>query len=87
MKIDQEYLKGLLQACQPSETPTFNIIDLKAAGFDYEDPKFEFHIAILCDRHHHPQDSLAQASGRLRQEEDLRSPGPIGLRRQSHLDV
>lgn len=50
MKIDQDYLKGLLLACQASEKPTFDIEDLKAAGFDYDDPKFEFHMAILCDQ-------------------------------------
>ncbi|HEY2034436.1 MAG TPA: DUF2513 domain-containing protein [Rhizomicrobium sp.] len=50
MKIDQEYLKNLLEACQASEKPTFDIEDLKAAGFDYNDKQFEFHMAILTDQ-------------------------------------
>jgi len=49
MKIDQDYLKRLLEACQASNKPTFNIEDLKAAGFDYDTPEFEFHMAILDD--------------------------------------
>ncbi len=50
MKIDQDYLKRLLQVCQASEKPTFDIEDLKARGFDYNDPQFEFHMRILDDQ-------------------------------------
>jgi hypothetical protein len=50
LKIDQDYLKRLLEACQASEKPTFDIEDLKAAGFDYNDKQFEFHMAILTDQ-------------------------------------
>ncbi len=50
MKIDNDYLKKLLDACQSSAGPTFNILDLKKAGLDYEDPQFEFHMAILADK-------------------------------------
>lgn len=50
MKIDHDYLKKLLEACQASEKPTFDIEDLKAAGLDYNDTKFEFHMAILDDQ-------------------------------------
>src|SRR5664279_4892716 len=50
MKIDHDYLKKLLEACQASEKPSFNIEDLKAAGLDYNDAKFEFHRAILDDK-------------------------------------
>jgi uncharacterized protein DUF2513 len=50
VKIDQDYLKKLLEACQASEKPTFNIMDLKAAGFDYDEPQFEFHMKILNDQ-------------------------------------
>ncbi|MBI3703178.1 MAG: DUF2513 domain-containing protein [Rhizobiales bacterium] len=56
MKIDQDYLKKLLEACQASEKPTFNIEDLKAAGFDYNDRQFEFHMKILNDQHLIEQD-------------------------------
>jgi len=50
MKVDHEYLKRLLEACQAPEKPTFDIEDLSVAGFDYRDPKFEFHMAILSDK-------------------------------------
>lgn len=50
MKIDHDYLKKLLEACQASEKPTFDIEHLRAAGFDYNDAKFEFHMAILDDQ-------------------------------------
>jgi hypothetical protein len=56
VKIDQDYLRGLLQACQLSEKPTFNIEDLQARGFDYNDPKFEFHVKILDDQRFIEQD-------------------------------
>lgn len=50
MKIDHDYLKALLEACQASEKPTFDIDDLEAAGLDYNDPQFEFHMEILSDQ-------------------------------------
>lgn len=50
MKIDQDYLKKLLEACQVSEKPTFDIEDLQTAGFDYNNPQFEFHMMILTDQ-------------------------------------
>lgn len=56
MKIDQDYLKELLEACQASEKPTFDIEDLKARGLDYSDPRFEFHLGILNDLHFVAQD-------------------------------
>jgi hypothetical protein len=49
MNIDQDYLKGLLEAFQAAPTPTVDICALKAAGFDYNDPKFIFHMDILYD--------------------------------------
>jgi len=50
VKIDQDYLKRLLEVCQASDAPTFDIEDLKAAGFDYNDKLFEFHMMILVDQ-------------------------------------
>jgi hypothetical protein len=49
VKIDQDYLKKLLEACQASESPTFDIEDLQAAGVDIDDKPFEFHMMILTD--------------------------------------
>ena len=56
MKIDHDYLKKLLEACQTSKKPTFDIEDLKASGFDYHEPIFEFHMAILNDQRFIEQD-------------------------------
>lgn len=50
MKLDQDYLKRLLLACQASDKPTFNIEDLKRAGLDYDEPAFEFHMGLLDDQ-------------------------------------
>ena len=49
MKVEQDYLRDLLKACQASEHHTFDIEELKAAGFDYDDERFEFHMKILAD--------------------------------------
>jgi hypothetical protein len=64
MKIDNDYLKKLLDACQSSIGPTFNILDLKEAGLDYEDPQFEFHMAILTDRRYPVLSKARHASTR-----------------------
>ena len=49
MKIDHEYLKGLLVAFEDSPEPTTDIQALADAGFNYEDPRFGFHMALLDD--------------------------------------
>jgi predicted nucleotide-binding protein len=63
VKVDQDYLKKLLEAGQASEKPTFDIEDLKAAGFDYSDPKFEFHMMILADHGFIAQDDGSHGIG------------------------
>ncbi len=50
MKIDHDYLKGLLEAFEASEEPHTDIIELQGRGFDYEDDKFIFHMRLLEDR-------------------------------------
>ena len=50
MKIDHEYLKGLLEAFEASDTPDTNIIELNERGFNYETGKFVFHMRLLDDR-------------------------------------
>jgi hypothetical protein len=50
VKVDQDYLKRLLQVCADSDNPTFDIEELKSAGFDYSDRQFEFHMMILTDQ-------------------------------------
>ncbi len=58
MKIDQDYLKGLLEAFQASDHPCTDIDELKAQGFDYEEDQFIFHLQILHDM------NLVEAEGR-----------------------
>ncbi|HHJ0103618.1 TPA: DUF2513 domain-containing protein [Yersinia enterocolitica] len=50
MKIDHDYLKGLLEAFEASEEPHTDIIELQGCGFDYEEDKFIFHMRLLEDR-------------------------------------
>ncbi len=50
MKIDQDYLKGLLEAFEASETPITDIMKLEELGFDYEEHKFVFHMRLLDDK-------------------------------------
>lgn len=50
VKIDQDYVKRLLLVCADSNNPTFDIEDLKLAGFDYNDRQFEFHMMILTEQ-------------------------------------
>jgi hypothetical protein len=49
MKIDHDYLKKLLEACEAAPAPIFDIEELKAAGLDYETDQFVFHMHILND--------------------------------------
>jgi hypothetical protein len=63
VRIDQDYLKKLLEACQASENPTFDIEDLEAAGLDYNDKQFEFHMMILTDQGFIEQDDGAPGFG------------------------
>jgi hypothetical protein len=50
VRINQDYLRTLLQVCQTFEKPTFTITDLQASGLDYNDMQFEFHMGILNDQ-------------------------------------
>ncbi|SWD52076.1 Uncharacterised protein [Klebsiella pneumoniae] len=50
VKIDHEYLKGLLVAFEESDSPVTNIRELKEKGFDYNVDQFVFHMRLLDDR-------------------------------------
>lgn len=50
MKIDQEYLKGLLVAFEASDTPDTDINKLNELGFNCETDEFLFHMRLLEDR-------------------------------------
>jgi hypothetical protein len=49
MKIDQDYLKKLLETCEAAPAPIFDIDELKAAGVDFDTDQFVFHMNILND--------------------------------------
>jgi hypothetical protein len=57
MKIDQEYLKGLLDAFQSAESSVTTIDELKLRGFSFEEETFVFHLSILADRNLVEQES------------------------------
>ena len=50
MKIDQNYLKKLLEAFEAAPAPIFDITELQAAGLDYNTDEFVFHMGILDDQ-------------------------------------
>ncbi|BCG45750.1 hypothetical protein GEOBRER4_n0516 [Citrifermentans bremense] len=50
MKIDQDYLKALLEAFQDSSGPLTDIEELATRGFPYETDEFTFHMEILLDK-------------------------------------
>jgi hypothetical protein len=49
MKIDHDYLKKLLEAFEAAPAPIVNILELQAAGLDYDNDQFVFHMDILDD--------------------------------------
>ena len=50
MKIDHEYLKGLLEAFEAAGEPQTDIFKLQQAGYDYTTNEFLFHMRLLDDR-------------------------------------
>ncbi|HEU0083412.1 MAG TPA: DUF2513 domain-containing protein [Bradyrhizobium sp.] len=80
MKIDQDYLRGLSQVCRASEEPTFDIDDLQARGFDYNDPKFEFHMKILDDQRFIEQDDGDSGFGVIKSADGFPSWAVLPLR-------
>jgi hypothetical protein len=50
MKIDQDYLKGLLEAFESSEAPDTDIMHLNEQGYDCDTDAFIFHMRLLEDR-------------------------------------
>jgi hypothetical protein len=80
MKIDQDYLKKLLEACQASDKPTFDIEDLNARGLDYREPNFEFHMKILNDQNFIEQDDGDPGFGLFKSVDGFASWSVLPLR-------
>ena len=50
MKIDYEYLKGLLEAFEKAVQTYTNVEELKKNGYYYYEDKFIFHTDIFIDK-------------------------------------
>jgi hypothetical protein len=50
MKPDLDYIKQLLGAIEGLPAPTCDVLTVRAAGIDIDDPKFLFHLRIPEDR-------------------------------------
>jgi len=50
LKIDQNYLKEMLEAFESAENPTTDIQELEIKGFECSEDKFIFHLQILADQ-------------------------------------
>ncbi|KGA34244.1 hypothetical protein KU74_12270 [Pectobacterium brasiliense] len=50
MRIDKDYLKGLLEAFESSDEPQTDINKLLIAGYDHQSKEFRFHVRLLEDR-------------------------------------
>nr|WP_283844195.1 DUF2513 domain-containing protein [Bradyrhizobium sp. BR 10289] len=73
-------MKRLLEACQASEKPTFDIRDLDALGFDRSDDRFEFHLKILADQRLIEQDDGEPGFGLQKSIDGFRSWNVVPLR-------
>ena len=80
MKIDQDYMKKLLEACQASEKPTFDIEGLETAGFDYNNQQFEFHMMILTDQGFIARDDGSRGFGLIKSADGFPSWAVLPLR-------
>tara|TARA_B100000809_G_scaffold252756_1_gene287831 strand:- start:928 stop:1341 length:414 start_codon:yes stop_codon:yes gene_type:complete len=50
MRVNPEYLKGLLEAFELAEKPYTYISELERHGYSYKDHECIFHLDILCDK-------------------------------------
>jgi hypothetical protein len=80
MKIDHEYLKKLLEICQASGKPTFDIECLAEAGIDYRDKQFEFHMMLLTDQGFVEQDDGDPGFGLVKGLDGFQSWAVLPLR-------
>lgn len=62
MKIDWDYIKGLLESFEESDQRTLTLFDLQKLGFDYDKDQdnFIFHMQLLCD-----EDLIDRESGHM----------------------
>lgn len=80
MKPDVDYLKKLLQGFRDAPGTTTNIQEFKAAGLDYNDPKFELHLRLLADDQYVEGDDGSRDIGFRRGVDGRPSWGAVPLR-------
>ena len=80
MKIDQDYLKRLLEIAQGSPTPTFTIEDFDREGADHDTDAFEFHMQILNEQGLIVQDDGDDGFGMFKSIDGHRSWSVLPLR-------
>jgi hypothetical protein len=80
MKPEADYLRKLLQGFRDAPGTTTNIQELKAAGLDYDDPKFELHLRLLVDDQYVEGDDGSRDVGFRRGVDGRRSWGAVPLR-------
>lgn len=83
MKIDYEYLKGLLIAFEKAECPYTDINELKKNGFACGEDVFPFHMAILYDKNFIESSSPKYGFGYL----NVDSSGPSWIEVELRLTV
>ena len=86
MKIDPEYLKKLLETFEGAPHPIFNIRGLQAAGLNYNDDQFVFHMGILEDQGFVERDDRKPGFGLVRGADGHMqwSSVPLRLTAQGH---
>ena len=80
MKIDHDYLKKLLETCQASDKPTFDIEFLRQSGIDYTEKQFEFHMMLLTDQGFIVQDDGDPGFGLFKSLDGFQSWAVLPLR-------
>jgi hypothetical protein len=80
MKINHDYLKALLEAFEASPNPTTDIKSLQAAGVNYQDDQFIFHMQILEDRGLVEREDGEPGFGMVRSIDNFVSWGVVPLR-------
>lgn len=50
MRINQDYIKRMVDIVLDHSSPTFTIIDFENAGLSYKSPEFEFHMKLFDDQ-------------------------------------
>jgi hypothetical protein len=80
MKIDQDYLKKLLEAFEAAPTPIVDIDELEKSGIEYDTDQFVFHMGILTDQGFIERDDREPGFGLVRGIDGHMSWAAIPLR-------